>query len=235
MNKVVLSFLRSAFAAVNASAAVLYSPTVISASPRSSDYGSVSGSGFRTFDIFTLAESSFVERATWSALWFDGANPDPAPAPSPDVTTWEISFYADNAGTPGTLLSSLLFAPASVTSTFQGNGVLSAGGTFNAAFYEYAVDLTSPFSATAGAQYWISILARSDNFYPAFAWRGATGGDDSSYQQTLGAGESVQSATAVARDRAVVLEGSSVPEPGTFGLVAGALLLLPLANRLRRR
>ena len=235
MNKAIFCFLASTLAAANASAAILYNPSVIGSSARVSEYGSNDQFGFRSFDNFTLLQNANIERATWYAFWIDFNNPVPAAAPSPDVLTWEISFYGDNAGIPGTLLATQPFTAADVASNHQGDGSFTVGDTYNVSFYEYSVDLTNPFLATAGTQYWISILARSTNYAPTHVLRGATGGDDSSYQQQLGAGESVTSGNSVARDRAIVLEGSPVPEPGTFALSAAALLLLPLAHRFRRR
>ena len=76
-------------------------------------------------------------------------------------------------------------------------------------------------------------MSRSSAYYPAFVLFGATGGDDASFQQTLGAGLSVLAENAVSRDRAVVLEGT-VPEPPATILLAMAALLLPLSRRLRR-
>lgn len=219
-------------AGCNMSAAILYGPTPIGSSVRSSDFGSNNQSGFRAFDNFTVASGATVQKVTWSGLWIDFASPTPAPAPAPDVLTWDLAFYADNGGVPGAELSFQSFAAADVTSTFQGNAVFSINGLFNVALYQYSVDLTNPFLAAPATQYWFSVLARSADFNPAFALRGAVGGDDSSYQQQLGPGLSIVNANAVARDRAIVLEGT-VPEPGTLLITAAALLLIPALRRFR--
>lgn len=231
MIKVTLCAL-ACLATVSLNAAVLYAPTPIGSSARFSDYGSTDETGFRALDNFTLASGGRVERVSWSGFWLDQIQP--APAPAPDVDTWEIAFYADNAGAPGAQLWLESIAPVDVSSTFLGTGVFSVNGLYNVSFYNYSVDLPSFFNAAAGTQYWVSILAGADTFRPSFALRGATGGDDSSWQQVLGAGMSVVSGNAVARDRAIVLEGT-VPEPGTWLITAAGLLALPAIRRARLR
>lgn len=213
-----------------ASADLIYATTVIGASPRTSDYGTVTGFGFRTFDNFTSASGATIERVSWSGLWFGDVTP--APAPAPLVDTWRIAFHASSGGVPGAALWTQDVAAADVASTFTGNGVLTAGSTYNVSLYDYALDLPSAFNIAGGVEYWISVLAIADNFNPMFAIRGATGGDDASYQQTLGAAMSVTSAASVARDRAFVIEGTlQVPEPGSLALGGMALVALAMSKR----
>jgi hypothetical protein len=214
---------------------VLYNPTPLGSSARFSDYGSASSSGFRSLDNFTVAPGGTVEKVTWSGFWLDLAGQVPAPAPSPDVTSWEIAFYADNAGTPGTQLLLQSFPAADVTSIFNGFGVYNIGTAHNVAFYTYSVDLTSAFQAAAATQYWVAVLSRSTEYNPVFAVLGATGYDDASYQQQLGAGLAITSSGEVFRDRAITLEGTAVPEPGTLAIGATGVLLAPLLRRFVRR
>lgn len=220
-----------------ARAALLYGTTAISESPRTSDYGSSTQSGWRSFENFTIASGGTVQRITWSGLWFGDLQP--APPPAPDALSWDIVFYASTGTAPGAQLSLQNFAAAQVTSTFLGNGVLSLGANtnYNASFYEYSIDITTPFVAQAGTEYWLSVMSQSTQLNPSFAWSGATGGDGSSYQQLLGAGMSVTDEFTRARDRYVVLEGElavqAVPEPGSAPLAVLALgaLALALARR----
>jgi hypothetical protein len=153
------------------------------------------------------------------------------------VLSWSIAFHASNGTTPGGELASETFAAAAVTSTFLGNFVFNVNGSFNVSLYEYSIDLNSPFLAVAGTEYWVSVLSLSDVYDPAFALLGATGGDDSSFQQTLGAGMSVTNTSTVFRDRAIFLDGTlrSVPEPATLPLALCALALLALRRTRGRR
>jgi hypothetical protein len=219
-----------------AGATVLYEPTPISSSARTSHYGDVSGSGFRTFDNFTLGAGASVEKVSWAGFWIDFGNPQPAAAPAPDVSSWDIAFYDDNAGAPGAQLLLETFAPADVNATSLGAGTFTTVPTYNVSFYDYSVELASPLALAAGMQYWVSILSHADTSAPSFVLRGATGGDDASYQQTLGAFMGVASAGPVARDRAVTLEGTlAVPEPQSLVLAATSLLLLVILCPAARR
>jgi hypothetical protein len=213
-----------------AAAEALYAPTPISSSARISDFGSTTGFGFRSFDNFTVATGGTVDRVAWRGFWIDFGNPSPAPAPGPDVLTWTIAFHASGGGTPGAQLASESFAAAAVTSTLLGTSVFNANGTFNVSQYAYSIDLPTPFVADAGVEYWVSVLSLSDLYDPAFALLGATGGDDSSFQQQLGAGMSVVGDATRAADRAIFLDGTlrAVPEPTTLSLAFAGLALLGL-------
>ena len=233
MKAFTLSFALILAAASNLQAAVIYGPTVIGSSARISDYGSATQTGFRPFDNFTPAFDASVETVTWLGFFLDQTAPTPAPAPLPDVESWDIAFYADNVDAPGSQLSFESFAAADVTSAFVGTGTFIAGGTFNVNYYQYSATLTSPFMVTGGTEYWFSVLSRSSSYYPTFTLLGATGGDSASYQQLLGAGMSIDSAYAVAADRAVRLEGTPVPEPSTMMLLATGIGL-SFSRRFRR-
>jgi hypothetical protein len=235
VNKLAITAATLFVAVSNLGADILYAPTQIGSSARVSDYGSADDVGFRSFDNFALGSSASVEKISWTGFWMDFGNPVPAAAPSPDVLSWDIAFHADNAGVPGPQLFLESFSAANVSSGFLGTGIFTAGSSYNVSFYQYSAELTAPFSVTPATQYWVSVLSRSDVYNPAFVLRGATGGDDSSYQQQLGAGLSVVAAGAVARDRAFVLEGTVVPEPSTVGIGAVGLLLLPILQRRLRR
>ncbi len=210
-----------------AQAAVLYSTTVMGASPWTSDYGSISQTGWRSFDNFQLTGGGSVQRITWSGIWFGDVLP--APTPAPDAISWDIAFHASAGAAPGAQLSLQNYLTGQVSSAYLGDAVLSTeGNQYNVAIYQYSVDLSSAFAAQAGIEYWLSIMARSDDLNPSFAWLGGSGGnDDSSYQQLLGAGMSVTEGFTRAADRHMVLEGErlaqAVPEPG-----AGLLALLAL-------
>ena len=237
MTRFAASLLLALLIPLDAAADALYAPTMIGASPRISDYGTSTGAGFRTFDNFTVATGGTVERVTWRGFWLDLNSPTPAPAPSPDTLSWNIAFHASGGAAPGAALASETFAAASVTSTFLGPMVFTLGSTFNVLLYELSIDLATPFVASAGTEYWVSVLSLSDAYYPAFALMGATGGDDSSFQQQLGPLMSIVNETTVARDRAIFLDGTlrAVPEPATLPLALAGLALLGASLRSQRR
>lgn len=220
-------------AASAAQAAAIYAPTPISPSPRTSDYGTADNFGFRSFDNFSSSSGAVVQQVSWWGLWFDAGNPAPAPAPSPDVQSWTLAFHASSGGTPGADLLVQTFAALDVTAEFLGTGTLSAGGVYNTMQYRYSVELPVEFVAAAGVEYWVSVTATSSQFYPAFALFGATGGDDMSYQQTLGPGMAVTESSFRAADRMIRLDGQllAVPEPGTALLAVLPLLALAASRR----
>ncbi len=227
--------LTGALLLMQAQAAVLYGTTAIGSSPRTSDYGSNTQAGWRSFENFEVAGGGTVLRITWSGLWFGDLQP--APAPAPDALSWDIAFHASAGAAPGAQLALQNYLTAQVTSSYLGAGVLNAGDLYNVSFYEYSIELSNAFVAQDGVEYWLSIMARSEDLSPAFAWRGATGGDDASYQQLLGAGLSVSGEFQRAADRHVVLEGErlnqSVPEPASGLLVLLAIGAMGLVGRPR--
>jgi hypothetical protein len=192
------------------------------------------GGTFTTYDNFRLTQDSAITGITWQGLYWDFAVTADNP-PTPNTTSFEADFFADNGGSPGALLSSQTLANVSsqfVSQAFFGpdnNGVndlvnvLSFHGT-----------LPQPFVAPGGQPLWLSILSNSTSFPPAWIWDSGTGGDGLSFQFSFFSG----TGNAVARDRAFDLEGNlvSVPEPGsaalfTFGIVG----LTAFVQRRQRR
>src|SRR5262249_21965979 len=137
--------------------------------------------------------------------------------------------------TPGAQLALQNYLASQVTSTYLGSGVFTATNQYNVDIYQFSVDLTTSFDASARTEYWLSIMARSATFDPIFAWRAGTGGNGTSYQQVLGANESVTNSGSVAHDRHLLIEGTfAVPEPGGLSLVLVALGACSLGAAARR-
>jgi hypothetical protein len=162
-----------------------------------------------TYDNFTLATTMNITGATWVGGYFN-------PATTGTITAYTLQIYADNAGTPGAVLQS---------ESITGNAAetVDAGG---APIYDYTAVFSSPFTASAGQQYWLSIVP--DTAYPPqWGWATGTGGDGAAYQDYMGSG------AATVYDMAFTLQGAPVPEPAFYQL--GALLALGGLGALRLR
>jgi hypothetical protein len=133
-------------------------------------------------------------------------------------------FYSDDAGSPGTLLSTDVQTMAPVDM-----GPAALGGF---ELYQFDFVLTTPFSATGGTQYWLGLhngpladTTRSE-FYLANSTSGGGG-----FEQDLGG-----STFSPNEDpHFFVLEdgGTSTPEPSTFALLGlGGLAVIGM-RRLR--
>jgi hypothetical protein len=171
-----------------------------------SAYGSI----YTTYDNFSLAATGAIDKLTWYGFGFDASTLKSAGNP---VTSFNISFYANNAGVPGTEVYS---SNVSFTESLYGNFDLFGNGG-SEPFYSYAASLATPFVADQGIEYWVSI--QGVTAYPTYwSWYSGTGGDGSSYQTfNYGASPGVQN-----QDRAFTL--FAAPAPSAF---AGGLLLVP--------
>ena len=188
--------------------------------------------GYQTFDNFALGQDSLVGFVDWQGFYYDYINASGNPAGA-NTDSWTLSIWSDNgSNAPGALLYSQTTSPALVTSTFVGSsssGNNSLGVPLDV--YDFSLHLDSPFNATAGTPYWISVLSNQTNFNPLFAWSYGLGGDGQSLQYTFDGAGNVVAANYQFGDRALSLE--AVPEPATLSLMG--LGLGALTCRLRRR
>jgi hypothetical protein len=164
------------------------------------------------YDNFTLPSTSDVEDVEWTGGYFN-------PPESGPITAWTITFYANNAGALGGVLTTLKFNDTG-NETFVGivNGILP--------IYTYSETFTS-IDLAAGT-YWLSVVP--DLSLPP-QWGGATGtgGDGTSYQNFMG----TLSATGV--DMAFDITGSAIPEPSTWAMRMLGLAGLGFAGFRARR
>jgi hypothetical protein len=133
----------------------------------SQDDTSVGGSGnFGTaYDNFTLTAGATVSKIDWTGGFFN-------PSQHATIDGFVISIYANASGVPGASLYS---------ETISGN----AGETFvhvanNNPIYNYTA--SADFTASAGVEYWLSIVPMTDGAFPQWGWQEGSGGDGSSYQ-----------------------------------------------------
>jgi len=158
------------------------------------------------YDNFILGSNSNITSVNWTGEYFN-------PPSQGTITGWTLNIYANNAGAPGALLYT--------TGGVAGNGGETFLGTF-AGTPTYAYGLNTAFSATAGTEYWMSVVPDL-GFPPQWGWSSGTGGDGVSYQDFFG------TRSPVSADMAFTLNGSvAAPEPSSVLLLATALAALGL-------
>lgn len=201
-----------ALLSTSANAAILYTQPANGSAFFASQFDTAGNSIFAiTYDNFKLASSASV-----SSINFTGEY-DVDPPPPPFLTGFTLSFYSDSSGQPGGLL---------YTQSVSGNANETpvGGETFS-----YDINLTSPFAATGGTTYWVSVV--SDLALPiVWGWVNGSGGDGLSYQDVSGSRLQFQN------DLAFTLNGdaTSVPEPLTISLF-GTGLAGAVAMRRRKK
>jgi hypothetical protein len=137
----------------------------------------------RTYDNFALASAGVIGSVVWVGDYVDTTDATKNPA-SPDVTSFEISFWSNDQGLPGTLLATSTVAISATNQTAFGTTKfeLSTGDVVTIPQYAYNATLTTPFAADAGRTYWISIVADTPTDQPLWAWKSGTGGNKMSIQ-----------------------------------------------------
>jgi len=166
-----------------------------------------------TYDNFTLGVSYNIDEFAWIGSYFN-------PAVQGVITGFTLTFYADAGNQPGAVL-------------WTGSG----GGNFGETFIGFDIVgdptfiydglLGIPFAATAGVQYWVSIVPDL-GLPPQWGWETSSAGDLYAWQNFFGVGGPISP------DLSFALYGTQpVPEPGALVLMGTGLL--GLAGIIRRK
>jgi hypothetical protein len=174
-----------------------------------------SGIDFTSFDDFTLTANEPVVDVLWQSSYSDAGN---------HVTAFNVSFWQNAGGLPGTLLQSYNIA-GNANETFVTTGL---NGYLE---YKYSAALSTPFAAAAGTTYWLSIQPALV-FPPQWYWRAASGGDGVSAFQDPNISPTPE---LIPQDLAFSLSNSQLPEPTVTGLTALLFSLLLIVRWRRRR
>ncbi len=164
------------------------------------------------YDNFTLTKTWDVESFHWVGGYFN-------PPVQGQITAWTLTFYNDNAGSPGNPIAS---------GTFAGNG----GETFitdATGFPTYVYWLYFNSFDMGPGTYWASVVPDL-GFPPQWGWGTSAQGDGLGYQCFFG------TCGAVTTDFAFAIDGHMVgttPEPGTLIMLGSGIL--GLAGTMRRK
>lgn len=186
------------------------------------------GQNTRFADDFTLGAAATARSVTWRGVFSASNTPDfTFPVP------FDLTIYNDNAGVPGTVLSTtpVMF---NAIGDFTDTGV----DLGNLDVFEFQADLTATPLA-AGTTYWFSPLANTINDADD-NWAWTTSGGDSAAQQLDVAGNGPWAPAALGPFYFVLDDesiggatGNAVPEPISAALGLMGLATLAVATRRR--
>ncbi|HEY4930410.1 MAG TPA: PEP-CTERM sorting domain-containing protein [Terriglobales bacterium] len=172
------------------------------------------GANFTAYDNFTLGSATTITSVGWVGGYFN-------PQAAGSITGWTLSFYANNAGQPGGLITSF---------GISGNGGETSVGFDNLGDPVYAYGAVVNFAASAGTQYWLSVVPDTA-FPPQWGWTTSSVGDGVSYQD-----DPFGNRTQNPSDLAFYLyktQQTTTPEPGTLMMLGTGIV--GIAGALRRK
>ena len=144
-----------------------------------------SGASTRVFDDFTLSESRTITRVQWQGIYCVATAS--APAPAPTASEFSVTIHADVAASPNEAqtLATGTYTIGRVAETHLTTFVGTCGtATTSIPLYSYSVTLDSPFVATAGVRYWLTVRAHTPDYTVFWGWRSGTTSNGRSLQIT---------------------------------------------------
>ena len=128
------------------------------------------------YDGFALASAANVTAVQWQGTYINHNNLASNPA-APNVTSFVVSFYADDNGQPGAQLSTATLPVSACAETSLGTVGFNAfndSTTYQIAYYSYRAALPAPFTAAAGQTYWLSVVGNDGSATPVWSWYAST-------------------------------------------------------------
>jgi hypothetical protein len=175
----------------------------------------VFGEFAQAYDNFSLGSTTNITSVGWTGGYFN-------PQTQGSISSWFVGFYANNAGQPGALLSSFTIA-GNGGETFLQNDSL---GDPN---YSYSSGVLSGFTATAGTEYWVSVVPTLP-FPPQWGWGTSSQGDGVAWQSYFGTGSQIPSDLAFTLSKTQTV---GTPEPGSLMLLGSGII--GIAGVIRRK
>jgi len=192
-------------------------------------FGTDGSGGYQAFDDFVLTSASAV---SWTGFYIDYINTQNNPV-APPTTSWQIAFYANASGEPGSQAYLTSLPAGDVHADFLGDG--SAFGS-SVSFYQFTAVLPTAFDASGGTTYWFSPESVQPDFDPFFSWSASNASDPYGTWQVglggIGTGHLLSQSDDVAR--AFTLS-DSVPEPASWALTILGIGGVGGAVRISRR
>lgn len=177
------------------------------------------GTGWRTFDSFSLLEDASISTVSWHGIYHDFINRENNPT-TPNTQSWEIGFWGDAGNEPSSRIFSRTIQASDVATTFL---TFTGFKGDTVPLFRYNADLPTPFDANSGITYWLSIASivptpPGVSINPEWDWLRGLGGDGTTVQDSPTPTRIIRSG-----DRTFLLESASMPAPASLALLAVGL------------